>query len=75
LHGGGCLAMINKGGDAMKIQKAFEIERMDIHIIPIIHLRISVPEVLNMKYRFQYREISIGFRWLSFIAVLQLNFN
>ncbi len=54
----------------MKTQKTIEFNWMDIHILPVVHLRISVPGVLNLKHRLHYRELSIGFKWLIFISVI-----
>lgn len=58
----------------MKIQGSCYWNRLDIHLIPIVCLRIGVPSILNLKYKFHYREITLGFKWLGIIAIVQINF-
>lgn len=58
----------------MKTQTETGFSILDIDLIPKIQIRISVPDILNMKYKFKYRQISLGFRWITFYSVLQINF-
>lgn len=58
----------------MKLNFNIYFEKLDIDIIPIFRVKISVPELFNMKYKFHYRKITIGFKWLTGTVILIIQF-
>jgi hypothetical protein len=58
----------------MKTQAAIGINELDFHILPVVYFMASAPSILNMRHKIRFREINIGFKWMVFYAIIQINF-
>lgn len=59
----------------MKIitERKAQWNNFDIHFIPVVWIRLSIPLVISTEYKWQYRETAIGFKFICFSAVIQFN--
>jgi len=58
----------------MKIKLVKYIEISDIELIPKIGLRISQPNMINLDWKWTYRQILISFRFLVFAIGVKICF-